>query len=65
MENEDLVYLLRIAGLGYVRAAAESDHKMAELCRSGKVVAVLSEDSDLLIHEGVELLIRDASYTKP
>lgn len=53
----ELIHLLKLCNVHYVRAMYEADHMLARLSKDGIIQGVLSEDLDMLTH-GCKKLIR-------
>jgi len=54
--NDDAKRLLRLLGMPVVEAPCEAEAQCAELCKSGKVWAVVTEDMDALTFGSPRLL---------
>lgn len=53
---EDLSQLCQLMNVPVLRANGEADVLCVQLCRSGQVQAILSEDSDILLYGGSRLI---------
>lgn len=62
-QNDEAKFLLSLMGIPYVDAPCEAEAQCAELCKSGKVYAVASEDMDTLCYN-VPVLLRKLTLSE-
>lgn len=62
-QNDEAKHLLKLMGIPYVDAPCEAEAQCAELCKSGKVYGVASEDMDTLCYN-VPVLLRKLTVSE-
>ncbi|XBW37167.1 hypothetical protein QEN19_002748 [Hanseniaspora menglaensis] len=62
-QNDEAKHLLKLMGIPYVDAPCEAEAQCAELCKSGKVYGVASEDMDTLCYN-VPVLLRKLTLSE-
>lgn len=58
---EELVQVMRILGIPFIKSPCEADSLCAALCASGKVDACLSDDLDVLVLGGTRIIRKEGS----
>ncbi len=58
-DYNQVIQLIELLGIPVMRAQHEADFLCAKLCKVGIADFIISEDMDMLVHDGTEVLIRE------